>query len=66
MRFSTPPHQFSGGMALHARTMDLCVLNQAGEILRHRHMTAGPAPFLHAIAPSREDLGVGVEGLFTW
>jgi hypothetical protein len=53
-------------MALHARTMDLCVLNQAGEILRHRHMTAGPAPFLHAIAPSREDLGVGVEGLFTW
>jgi hypothetical protein len=46
--------------------MDLCVLHQAGAILLHRHMQAGPEPFLHAMAPYREDLVVCVEGLFTW
>jgi transposase len=46
--------------------MDLCVLNQAGEVLRHRHLKAAPEPFLKAIAPDREDVVVCVEGLFTW
>ena len=66
MRFYTQPHQFSGGIDLHARTMDLCMLNQEGEIVLHRHMRAAPEPFLQALAPSREDLVVCVEGLFTW
>ena len=43
----------------------LCILNQEGEIFLHRNMPAGPEPFLKAIAPYREDLVVGVEGLFT-
>jgi hypothetical protein len=46
--------------------MYLCVLNQAGEILPHQHMKAGPEPFLKALAPYREDLVVCVECLFTW
>jgi transposase len=46
--------------------MYLCILNQEGEILLHRHMPAGPEPFLKAIAPYREDLVVCVECLFTW
>jgi hypothetical protein len=66
MRFYTKPHQFYGGLDLHARTMSLCVLNQAGEVLLHRNMKAGPEPFLQAIAPSREDVVVCVEGLFPW
>jgi len=32
----------------------------------HRHMPAGPAPFLKASAPSREDVVVCVACLFTW
>jgi len=32
MRFYTQLHTFYGGIDLHARTMDVCVLNQAGEI----------------------------------
>jgi hypothetical protein len=44
----------------------LGVLNQAGEVLLHRHMKAGPDPCLQAMAPSREALVVCVEGLFTW
>jgi hypothetical protein len=41
------------------------VLHQAGESRRHRHLQAGPAPFLHALAPSRAALVVGVAGLGT-
>jgi hypothetical protein len=44
----------------------LCSLNQAGEILGHRNMSAAPEPFLKSIAPDREDVVVGVECLFTW
>jgi transposase len=54
------------GIDLHARTMSLCILNQAGEILVHRKMPAGPEPFLHAVAPSRTDLVVCVAGIFPW
>ena len=66
MRFSTKQHQFYCGIDLHARTMYLCVLNQDGEILVHRNMPAGPEPFLKAVAPSRTDLVVCVECIFTW
>ena len=51
---------------LHARTLYLCILNRDGEILVHRNRSAGPDPFLKAIAPYREDVVVCVEGLFTW
>jgi transposase len=65
-RFDTPQHRFYGGIDLHARTMDLCVLNQAGEIRLHRNMKTSPETLLKAIAPYREDLVVCVEGIFTW
>ena len=61
MRFYTKQHQFYCGIDLHARTMYLCILNQAGEIVLHRQMKANPEPFLKAIAPYRDDLVVCVE-----
>jgi hypothetical protein len=66
MRFSTKQPKFYGGIDLHARTMYLCVLNQEGEVLLHRHMKAGPDPLLKAMAPSREDVVVCVAWIFTW
>jgi hypothetical protein len=66
MRFDTQPYQFYCGIDLHARTMYLCLLNRDGEILVHRNMPASPEPVLRTIAPYREDVGVGVECLFTW
>jgi transposase len=39
--------------------------NQDGEVVLHRHMRAAPEPFLQAIVPSREDIVVCVEGIFT-
>ena len=66
MRFYTKQHRFYCGIDLHARTMYLCILNQAGETLVHRHMPAAPAPFLKTIAPYREDVVVCVECIFSW
>jgi transposase len=64
---STPSHtSFIVASTCTPGPWSLCVLNQEGEILRHRHMQAGPAPFLKAIAPYRDDLVVGVECMFTW
>jgi transposase len=66
MRFYTKPHQFYCGIDRHARTMYLCILNQAGDILVHRNMPAAPEPLLKTIAPYREDVVVCVECIFTW
>lgn len=66
MRFYTPQHPFYGGIDLHARSMSVCSLSHEGDILRHRTMPAAPAPFLKAVAPSREGLVVAVACLFTW
>src|SRR5512132_4420153 len=66
MRFYTTQHQFYCGIDLHARTMYVCILNYAGEILVHRDMKASPETFLKTIAPYRTDLVVCVECIFTW
>lgn len=66
MRFYTNPHQFYCGIDLYARSMYVCVLSHAGEILLHRNMKAAPEPFLKAVAPYRDGLVVAVECLFTW
>jgi len=46
--------------------MYVCILNQEGKILVHRHRPAGPEPFLKTIAPYRESLVVCVACIFTW
>jgi hypothetical protein len=65
-RFDTKQHQAYGGIDRHARRMDVCILNPAGAIMLHRNRHASPEPFLKAIAPSRAEMIVAVEGLFTW
>lgn len=66
MRFYTQQHQHYCGIDLHARSMYLCVLNQAGTVLLHRNFRATPEAFLKAVAPYREELVVAVECIFTW
>jgi hypothetical protein len=65
-RFYTNQHHYDGGVDLHARSMDVCLVNHAGEILVHRHMQAAPEPFLTAVAPERDGLVVAGACLFTW
>jgi transposase len=66
MRFYTQQHQFYCGIDLHARTMYVCILNHAGEMLVHRDMQASPETLLKAIAPYREDIVIAVECILTW
>jgi transposase len=66
MRFYTQQHEFYCGIDRHARTMYVCILNQDGEVMVHRHMKACPDALRKVIAPSREDIVVAVEWIFTW
>ena len=66
MQFYTQQHPFYCGIDLHARTMDLCILDQAGVTVFHRNMTAPPEALLKAIAPYREQIVLAAACLFTW
>lgn len=66
MRFYTNQPPFYCGIDLHARSMYVCIMNHAGEVLLHRNMNAAPDPLLKAIAPYREGLVVAVECMFPW
>jgi len=66
MRFYTTQHAFCCGVDLHARTMYVCVLDQAGEVRFHRNLPCRADAFLQAIEPFREDVGSGVECVFCW
>jgi len=42
------------------------ILDQQGTKLGHKNLPPPPEAFLRVIAPYREDVVVGVEGMFTW
>ena len=43
MNFYTKQHAFYCGVDLHARTLYLCILSQAGDKVLHREVPAEPA-----------------------
>jgi len=66
VRFYTGQHRFYCGIDLHARTMYVCILDAAGQIVVERNLPTTPEAFLEAIAPYRDGLVVACECLFTW
>ena len=66
MRFYNGQHPFYGGIDLHARSMHLCILDQAGAVVFDRNLPCRPETFLRAVAPFRDGLIVGVECMFAW
>ena len=64
--YYTGHHQFYCGVDLHAKTMYLCIVNQADEIVLHRDLPTKADRFLKALAPYRADVVVCVECTFTW
>lgn len=66
MRFYTKQHKYYCGIDLHARTMYICILDQAGKTLFHGNRKASPESLLKVIAPYREDIVVAVECIFMW
>jgi transposase len=51
---------------LHVKTMDVCILDAAGQVLVHRNVKSTPEAFLEIGAPYRDDLVVSAECMFTW
>jgi hypothetical protein len=46
--------------------MAVCILDQSGEVLVHRHLNTTPEAFLQASAPYRQGMVVAAEWRFTW
>jgi len=53
MRFYKQQHQFYCGVDLHAKTMHVCLIDQAGEVLLHRNLPTQPDRFLSAVSSAR-------------
>src|SRR5262245_23350207 len=66
MRFLNRTAASYVGVDLHARTLYVCVLDQAGTIKLSRNLPARPEPFLKAVEPFRPDLLVGCECVHCW
>jgi hypothetical protein len=66
MRFYTQQHPLYCGIDLHARTMYLCILDQAGETLLHRSMQTTPEALLKAIAPYQGQIVLAAAWMFPW
>ena len=66
MGFYNRQHRHYCGIDLHVKTMYVCILDTAGQVLVHRNVPSTPATFLAVVAPYREDLGVAAECMFTW
>jgi hypothetical protein len=46
MRFYTGQHRYYCGIDLHTRTMYVCILDAAGQVLVHQNLPAKPEAFL--------------------
>ena len=66
MRFYTQQHLYYCGVDLHARSLYVCILDQAGEVQVHQNLRASPEAFLQLVAPYRQDLAVAAECMFSW
>lgn len=59
-------HKYYCGIDLHANTMYVCILDQAGDVKFHKNMRTDRQLFLEKIAPFRENLVVMVKCIYTW
>ncbi len=66
MRFATPTAAYYCGIDLHARTMYLVVLDQAGNVRLDRNYPSRPDAFLKAVQPFRPALVVASECVHSW
>ncbi len=66
MRFYNRQHTYYCGIDLHVKTMYICILDAAGQVLVHRNVPSTPTALLELVAPYRGDLVVSAECMFTW
>jgi len=56
MRFYTQQHRFYCGIDLHARTMHVCILDHAGNVVFDKNLPCHFDTLLQAIAPFRDGI----------
>ncbi len=66
MKFYTKQHKYYCGVDLHARNLYVCIIDQKGEIVKHKNIDATPEAFLNIIKGCRKDVVVAVECMFAW
>jgi transposase len=66
MRFYQGQHRFYCGIDLHARSMHVCVVDHAGNIVFDKSVASRPEALLRALEPFRDGLVIGVECMFAW
>jgi hypothetical protein len=66
LRFYQGQHRFYCGIDLHARSMHVCILEEAGKIVFDKNLPSRPESLLRAIELFRDGLVIGVECMFAW
>src|SRR5262249_30617042 len=66
MRFYNQQHRFYCGVDLHARTLAVCILDPAGQVVFEDNLAADPTPLRDAITPFRDGLVIACECMFAW
>jgi hypothetical protein len=66
MNCYTQQHKHYCGIDLPAKARYVCLRDQHGTKLGPKNLPTPPEVFLRGSAPYRDDLVVGVEGIFTW
>ena len=66
MKFYTNQHAYYCGIDLHTRTMWVCILIQAGEVVVDKNIVTDPEVFLELVEPYGPGVAVAAECMFTW
>jgi len=66
MRFYNNTHPYYCGIDLHARTLYVCIIDQAGEILVHKEIPDDSAKLHQILEPYIDNIIVGVECMHCW
>lgn len=66
MNFYNNMHPYYCGIDLHARSLYVCIIDQEGNTLVHKEISANPEKLQHLLYPYLGNIVVGVECMHCW
>jgi len=66
MNFYNNMHPYYCGIDLHARILYVCIIDQLGEVLVHKEISADPQKLFKLLEPYIGNIIVGVECMHCW
>ena len=64
MRFFNQQHKYYCGIDLHTKTIYVCIMDQAGQIVLHQNLPVDSDSLLKLIMPFMPDIVISVECIF--